>query len=230
MKVLIIEDDPDLNNNIKEALISENYSVETAFDGQIGLKLLKKKTYDCIILDINLPFINGLEVCKQFRDFNTHTPIIMLTAFGELEDKVEGYNQGADDYLTKPFFMKELLLRVNSLIKSRRLKNNANQGNESIIVGDIVLNKKQKKVFRDRQEVNLTYREYEILLMLMDHKGDVVSKKKMLEEIWKTSFDGNTNTIEVYINFLRNKIDKPFNKKTIKTKVGYGYYLDTNED
>ncbi|HLV42299.1 MAG TPA: response regulator transcription factor [Brumimicrobium sp.] len=230
MSVLIIEDDPDLNANIKEALLSENYTVDTAFDGQIGLKLLKKNTYDCVILDINLPFINGLEICKQFRDYNTQTPIIMLTAFGELEDKIEGYDKGADDYLTKPFFMKELMLRVNSLIKRRSLKQDNNLENDVLIFDDIVLNKKQKKVFRNREEVNLTFREYEILLMLMDHKGEVVSKKRMLEEIWKTTYDGNTNAVEVYINFLRNKLDKPFDKKTIKTKVGYGYYLDINED
>jgi len=228
MRILIIEDDPDLNANIKEALSSENYLVETAFDGQIGLKLLKKNTYDCVILDINLPLINGLEICKQFRDFNTQTPVIMLTAFGELEDKIEGYNQGADDYLTKPFFMKELMLRVNALIKRRGANESLN--NDVIIVDDIVLNKKQKTVHRNGQVVNLTFREYEILMMLMEHNGEVISKKKMLEKIWKTSFDGNTNTIEVYINFLRNKIDKPFDKKTIKTKVGYGYYLATDEN
>lgn len=229
-KVLIIEDDPDLNTNIREALAIENYTVETAFDGQIGLKMLKKSSYDCVILDINLPFINGLEVCKQFRDFDTQTPIIMLTAFGEIEDKIDGYNQGADDYLTKPFFMKELILRVNSLIKRRALKEELGRDNDVLISGDIVLNKKQKKVFRNREEINLTFREYEIILMLMENKGEVVSKKKMLEDIWKTTYDGNTNTIEVYINFLRKKLDKPFNKKTIKTKVGYGYYLDTDEN
>ena len=229
MKILIIEDDPDLNANIKEALKSENYAVDTAFDGQIGLKLLKKNTYDCVILDINLPFINGLEICKQLREFNTQTPVIMLTAFGELDDKIEGYNKGADDYLTKPFFMKELILRVNSLIK-RGGKNSVNEQNETLFVDDISLNKNQMKVFRNNKEINLTQREYQIILMLMEKKGEVVSKKEMLDKIWNTSFDGNTNAIEVYINFLRNKIDKPFDKKTIKTKVGYGYYLDTNED
>lgn len=229
MKVLIIEDDPDLNANIKEALNSENYVVENAFDGQIGLKLLKKNNYDCVILDINLPFINGLEVCKQFREFNTQTPVIMLTAFGELEDKIEGYNKGADDYLTKPFFMKELILRVNSLIK-RGGNNSSTEQGDTLFAHDISLNKKQMKVFRANQEIKLTQREYQIILMLMEKKGEVVSKKEMLDKIWNTSFDGNTNAIEVYINFLRNKIDKPFGKKTIKTKVGYGYYLDTNED
>ncbi|RFC55301.1 response regulator transcription factor [Brumimicrobium aurantiacum] len=229
MNILIIEDDPDLNNNIKEALMEENYSVETAYDGQIGLKILKKHNFDCIVLDINLPFINGLEVCKLFREFNKTTPVIMLTAFGELEDKIEGYAKGADDYLTKPFFMKELTLRINSLIKRG---GNSNQPikNETLIADDIVLHKKSMTVMRNNKEVILTQREYQIILLLIEKKGEVVSKKEMLEKIWNTHYDINTNTVEVYINFLRNKLDKPFDKKTIKTKVGYGYYLEINED
>ncbi|PKR79795.1 DNA-binding response regulator [Brumimicrobium salinarum] len=147
MKILIIEDDPDLNTNIKEVLLSESYSMETAFDGQIGMKLLKKNNYDCVILDINLPFINGIEICEQFRDFNTQTPVIMLTAFGELEDKIEGYSIGADDYLTKPFYMKELILRINALLK-RRINTSIAAENEFLIVDDIILNPKQKTVHR----------------------------------------------------------------------------------
>lgn len=230
IRIIIIEDDPELNANIKSALVADNYLVDAAFDGQIGLKLLQKNKYDCVILDINLPMMNGFEICKNFRDFNTHTPIIMLTALGELDDKIEAYKHGADDYLTKPFFMKELLLRVNALTKRKNLINSPNQEDEVLVIDDIVLNKKQKKVFRDRKELNLTFREYQIILMLMEQKGEVVSKKKMLQEIWNTTYDGNSNTIEVYINFLRNKLDKPFNKSTLKTKVGYGYYLDSNED
>lgn len=228
--IIIIEDDPELNANIKSALAAENHTVDVAFDGQIGLNLLHKNHYDCIILDINLPMMNGFEICKKFRDFNTKTPIIMLTALGELDDKIQGYKHGADDYLTKPFFMKELLLRVNALTKRGSLDHNRNQETDVLVIDDIVLNKKQKKVFRNRQELNLTYREYQIILMLMENKGEVISKKKMLREIWNTSYDGNSNTIEVYINFLRKKLDKPFNKSTLKTKVGYGYYLDYNED
>ncbi|WP_107037668.1 response regulator transcription factor [Brumimicrobium mesophilum] len=229
MNILIIEDDPILNANIKDALLLEKHKVETAFDGQIGLKILKKNNFDCVILDINLPFINGLEVCKLFREFNKHTPIILLTAFGEIEDKVEGYSKGADDYLTKPFFMKELILRVDSLIR-RGGNSNQNIQNETLFADDIVLHRKPMKVLRNNQEVILTQREYQILLLLMEKKEEIVSKKEMLEKIWNTNYDINTNTIEVYINFLRNKIDKPFGKKTIKTKVGYGYYLEVNED
>lgn len=226
MNVLIIEDDPDLNANIKKALEAENFFVETAFDGKIGLKLLSQKEYDCVILDINLPYMNGFEICKNFRTFNQHTPIIMLSALGELEDKIEGYAKGADDYLTKPFYMKELVLKVNVLIKRNALKSSQPAVDNILKYDDITLNKSQKKVFRNQQEIELTFREYQIIEMLMEQKGEVLSKKKMLQEIWNTSADSNSNTIEVYVNFLRNKLDKPFGKSTIKTKVGFGYYLD----
>lgn len=230
MKILIIEDDPNLNANIKTALESEAYVVETAFDGQIGLRLLKKEKYDCIVLDINLPYINGFEITKQFRNFNQGTPIIMLTAFGELEDKVKGYSIGADDYLTKPFYMKELILRINALLK-RGKSSTAKDQNHLLIVDDIVLNKKKKSVHRNTQEIQLTQREYQILELLMDFNGEVVSKQKLLTKIWNTSQHANTNAIEVYINFLRNKVDKPFGKKNIKTKIGYGYFIASdNED
>lgn len=224
MNVLIIEDDPDLNANIKEALEEENYNVDAAFDGQIGFKWLKQKNYSCVILDVNLPYMNGFQICKEFREFNTKTPIIMLTALGELEDKIEGYKLGADDYLTKPFYMKELILRVNSLIKRNPLSANNNE-QEILVFDDIILNKKQKKITRNKQEIELTFREYQIIEMLMEQQGEVVSKRKMLQEIWNTTADTQSNTIEVYISFLRNKLDKPFGKSTIKTKVGFGYYL-----
>src|SRR5690606_14987429 len=163
-------------------------------------------------------------LCREFRQYNTQTPVIMLTAFSELDDKIQGFNCGADDYLTKPFFMRELLLRVHALLKRRSYtKSNA----EIITVDDIIINPGTKKVTRQNQEIMLTPREYQILLKLTENKGDIVSKSDLINEIWGRTFDANTNTIEVYINFLRNKIDKPFSKNSIKTKVGYGYYLDT---
>lgn len=225
MKVLIIEDDPILSKNIKEAMISENRHAECVFDGVLAEKLLQRERFDCIIMDINLPGKNGFELCRTFREFDTKTPVIMLTAFGELEDKIQGYDCGADDYLTKPFFMKELVLRVNSLLK----RNSQTQDfkTENVwIVDDITMNDAQKKVFRQGQEIELTPREYQILRRLMQHKGEVVSKADLIKEIWGSSFGVNTNTIEVYVNFIRSKIDKPFSKNTVRTKVGYGYYLD----
>lgn len=225
MKILIIEDDTTLNKNINEALIAEDYNAESVFDGLLAERLLKKEKYDCIIMDINLPGKNGFDICKDFRQYNKNTPVIMLTAFGELEDKVQGYNCGADDYLTKPFYMRELLLRLNALLK-RNTYTNTNNKKEIISSSDIVINLATKKVTRQEKEISLTPREFQILVKLIENKGELVSKKALINEIWGSTVDANTNTIEVYINFLRNKVDKPFGKNNIKTKVGYGYYFD----
>ena len=226
MKVLIIEDDPTLNKNIREALKAENFSSESVFDGQLAERILKRESFDCIIMDINLPGKNGFDLCSEFRIYNTHTPVLMLTAFSELEDKVKGFDCGADDYLTKPFFMRELVLRVNSLVKRSRNQTRNSPENEVIIADDITIHPAQKTVFRQGKEISLTPREYEILLMLAKNKEEVISKADLMKEIWGTSFDTNTNTVEVYINFLRNKVDKPFGKNSIKTKIGFGYYFD----
>ena len=174
-------------------------------------------------MDINLPKKNGYDLCKEFRTYNTHTPVLMLTAFDELEDKIKGFDSGADDYLTKPFYMRELILRIKSLIK--RSQNNKSSFQEIITALDISIHVAQKKVTRQNQEISLTPREYQILVMLCKNPGEIVSKNELIKEIWGTSMDVNTNTIEVYLNFLRNKIDKPFGKNSIKTKIGYGYYL-----
>lgn len=226
MKVLIIEDDPTLSKNISEALAAESMNTQCVYDGLLAEKALKNNQFDCIIMDINLPGKNGFDLCKDFRQHNTITPVIMLTAFGELEDKVQGFDCGADDYLTKPFYMRELIIRIHLLMK-RLLPNAGESGQKNVLIaGDILVNDSQKKVFRQGKEVVLTPREYQILMRLMKNKGEIVSKSELIEEIWGRSFDANTNTIEVYINFLRNKVDKPFSENTIKTKVGYGYYLD----
>jgi len=226
MRILIIEDDPTLNKNIRQAIEAENWIPESVFDGQLAERILKRFQFDCIIMDINLPGINGFELCKNFRTYNSSTPVLMLTAFSELEDKVKGFDCGADDYLTKPFFMRELILRIQSLLK--RSNSGIAKEKEIITAGDIRINSNQKRVFRENKEISLTPREYEILLILCQSAGEVISKKQLMEKIWGTAFDTNTNTIEVYINFLRNKIDKPFGKNSIKTKVGYGYYFDSN--
>lgn len=227
MRILLIEDDQTLSKNIEEGLKSENLNVEVVYDGFLAERLLKKNSYDCIIMDINLPGKNGFDLCIDYRNYNTITPVLMLTAFGELEDKVKGFDCGADDYLTKPFFMRELIMRVNALVKRRGLNVSDTQESTIIIAGDITIHSTRKKVLRQGIEIPLTPREYQILLRLCHHQGEIVSKNDLVKEIWGSSLGSNTNTIEVYINFLRNKLDKPFQKQTIKTKIGYGYYLDT---
>lgn len=224
MKILIIEDDSDLSNNLRQEFIAEGNFAEIAHDGLIAEKLLRKNAYDCIVMDINLPHINGYELCKKFRTYNSQTPIIMLSAFDELDDKLQGFESGADDYLTKPFFFKELEARIKTLLK-RKSYNSAN--NTSVLeYAGILIDEQQKKVFRSSQEIELTPREYQILVKLVHAKGETVQKQTLLKEIWGYNFEANTNTLEVYINILRNKVDKPFHKKSIKTRVGYGYYLD----
>ncbi|HSI70326.1 MAG TPA: response regulator transcription factor [Gillisia sp.] len=226
MKVLIIEDDPTLSKNISEALTAESIHTECVYDGLLAEKILKKSDFDCIVMDINLPGKNGFEVCKDFRIYNSTTPVIILTAFGELEDKVQGFDCGADDYLTKPFYMRELILRVHSLIKRHKQSNATTAESAILVADDITLDDNKKKVLRQGKIIRLTPREYQILFKLMEKNGEIVSKTELIKEIWGSSFDANTNTIEVYVNFLRNKLDKPFSKNTIKTKVGFGYYLD----
>ncbi|MBX3253560.1 MAG: response regulator transcription factor [Chitinophagaceae bacterium] len=227
MKVLIVEDDSTLSKNIARALTAEGIATEAVFDGLLAERILKKEYFDCVVMDVNLPGKTGFDVCRDFRNFNAATPVLMLTAFSELDDKVKGYDCGADDYLTKPFYMRELILRINSLIKRNKTQNIAARGNDTITVDDIIIQPGIKKVFRQGSEISLTRREYQVLMKLCEHKGEVVSKNDLVKEIWGTSFDANTNTIEVYVNFLRNKLDKPFGKNTIRTRIGYGYYLET---
>lgn len=226
MKILLAEDDLTMSTNIRNALQESGFDVEIAHDGLMAEKLLKRSAFDCVILDINLPHRNGYEICQYFRSFNKSTPVLLLTAFDELEDKVQGYESGADDYLTKPFYMKELVMRILSLIK-RSPSGSAGEQADTLVFEDIVIQRRSKTVKRNDIPLTLTPREYQILLKLMLAQGETVSKQELIREIWGGSFDANTNTIEVYINFLRNKIDKPFDKQLIRTKVGYGYYLDS---
>src|SRR5690606_6045487 len=151
MRILVIEDETTLNKNICEALLAENFAVERAFDGFLAERFLKKETFDCVVMDINLPKKNGFDLCKEFREYDAQTPILMLTAFDELEDKIKGFDSGADDYLTKPFFMKEMIMRVNSLLKRSQSKSE-NNTNDIIIASGILINTAQKKVKRQNQE------------------------------------------------------------------------------
>ena len=228
MKILIVEDDAILSRNMHEAFESEGYRAEKVYDGLLAERMLQKNEYDCVILDVNLPGKTGFDLLNGFRERNDYTPVIMLTAFGELEDKVRGFDSGADDYLTKPFYMRELLLRVQSLLKRNQQGSGLpGKGKKNeFFVDDIHIHTAKKKVERQGQQIALTPREYQILVKLCETPGELVSKNELIREIWGNALDVNTNTIEVYINFLRNKIDKPFGKNTIKTKVGYGYYID----
>lgn len=223
--IVLVEDDPVLNRNICDALTNEGFKVLPLFDGESASDQLKTSMFDAVVLDINLPGKDGYDVCREFRKQNTRTPVLMLTAFDELDDKVKGFSCGADDYLTKPFFMQELILRVNALIK-RSLHPGVEKSEPSeLIAGDLVIDLINKTVKRAGTNIVLTPREYQILVKLIGASGAPVSKRELIKEIWGAAIDANTNTIEVFINFLRKKIDKPFNRNSIRTKIGFGYYF-----
>jgi DNA-binding response OmpR family regulator len=227
-KILLIEDDFTLAENIQKQLRSEGFEVSNVFDGLLAEKLLFRETFDCIILDVNIPGKNGFELCKSIRKNQIHTPVLMLTAFGEVEDKLEGFESGADDYLTKPFFIKELIARIRVI-----LKRNTHIGNpeKSILqVEDLCVDILKKTVQRKGEFIKLTAREFQILLLLVQAQGNPVSKKEIIQHVWGTNTEVNTNTIEVFINALRNKIDKAFEPKLIHTKLGFGYYVGKNDE
>lgn len=222
MKILLVEDDIQLTNDLKLQLQAERFDVDSAYDGQIAEKYIGRNKYDCVLLDINIPGINGYDLAKIIREKQINVPIIMLTAFGEIEDKLHGFDSGADDYITKPFYFKELLARIKVFIKrSEQL----NKDDELIVIDDLVIEPRKRLVTRNQVAIKLTAREYELLMILAEAKGSPVSKKELLSKVWGTSFEANTNTIEVFINLLRNKIDKNFEEKLIKTRTGFGYYL-----
>jgi DNA-binding response OmpR family regulator len=220
-RILLVEDEAKLAQIINQELVRVGYFVEIASDGIEGSAMLKKHTYSLIILDVNLPYKNGLTLCKEIREANKTVPIIMLTAMGDIQDKMEAFNVGADDYLVKPFHFDELFARLKALLKRT---DPATQENK-IIVDDLEIDFMNKSVIRAGVEINLTAKEFTLLVLLARNKNRVISKNEILEKVWDLSFDTGTNTIEVYISFLRNKIDKPFEKKLIHTKPGFGYFI-----
>jgi DNA-binding response OmpR family regulator len=177
-------------------------------------------------LDINVPGSNGLNVCSSIREEDKSTPILMLTAFGEIEDKVTAFNKGADDYLVKPFHFEELLVRIKSLLRRKTVPQAAE---EIIKIADLLINNSEMKVYRGENEINLSPKEYKLLYLLAKANGRVISKNQIADELWDYHIETSQNTIEVYINFLRKKIDKGFEKNLIHTKVGYGYYLKSED-
>jgi len=222
VKILLLEDDLKLASEIKQYLTIQNYDCDIVHDGLSFLKQPLEK-YNLFILDINVPQMSGLAVCKEVRANNNKTPILMLTAFSEVEDKVEALNSGADDYLVKPFHFDELLARINALL--RRSKNQKGRADEIIELKDLTINCSTMTVFRQNQKIELSPKEYKILELLARAEGKPVTKQIILSQVWGINFETGTNTIEVYINFLRNKIDKGYDTKLIHTRAGFGYFL-----
>ena len=221
-RILLVEDEPKLSSVIQEVLDGQGYQADIAYDGLVAEKLFSEHHYSLILLDINIPYKNGLSLCKIFREQNQKIPIIMLTALGELQDKMDAFSVGADDYIVKPFHFDELLARIKVFIK--RTETNSTES-DIISIYDLTIDNITKTVTRAGTEIKLTPKEFSLLNLLAQNHGRVISKLEILEKVWDVSFETGTNSIEVYVSFLRNKIDKPFEEKLIFTKSGFGYYI-----
>lgn len=222
VNILIIEDELKVANSLRANLSELGFRVEVAYDGAMGKKMFYAQNFDLLLLDLNLPHLNGYELCKEFRQKKKSVPILILTAFGDIEDKMQAFELGADDYLIKPFDFRELLARMRVFLK--RQDPTIDQG-QVITIDDLVINTFTKSVTRGDQPVTLTAKEFSLLELLVRNAGRVVRKVEIAEKVWDLSFDTGTNVIEVYINFLRRKIDKDFDKKLIHTRSGMGYYI-----
>ncbi|HUX97063.1 MAG TPA: response regulator transcription factor [Bacteroidales bacterium] len=223
MKILLVEDEPQVVEFIRKGLSENGYESEVAFDGQIGEVLASKGDFDLIILDVILPVINGYDLCRRIRGKDIQIPVLMLTALGTTEDKLSGFDAGADDYLVKPFEFAELLARIKALTKR---SSGLIQTSRQIKIADLTLDFNRKSATRGDKSIELTGKEFELLEFLMINKGRVVSRAEIAEKVWDITFDTGTNVVDVYISILRKKIDKDYEQKLIHTRVGLGYYID----
>lgn len=222
MKLLVVEDEIKTANSLKKGLEEKGYLVQLAHDGKIAYEKTKKEKYDLIIMDIIVPTLSGLELCKKIRENDNQTPIIMLTALGFTSDKIIGFESGADDYLAKPFDFEELLARIKVAINRTQNKISTESNLE---FADLKINTDSKTVSRGKKIIDLTAKEYSLLEYLLRNRNKVISKEDIAEKVWNVNFDTGTNFIEVYVSYLRNKIDKGFDNKLIHTKKGMGYIL-----
>ena len=220
MRVLVVEDEHKIANSIKKGLEQESYAADVAYTGTEGFDLASTEPYDLIILDRLLPEMDGIEIAKKLRERKIHTPIIMLTAKGQISDKVEGLDAGADDYLSKPFAFEELLARIRAL--ARRPKENVGT---TLSIDNLTLDTTSYEVTRNGKMIKLSSKEYALLQYLMRHANKILTKVQIISHVWNYEADVLPNTVEVYIGYLRNKIDKPFPKKPslIQTVRGFGY-------
>lgn len=222
MNILVIEDEPKVAAFIQEGLEEDQHQTTVVYDGHFGLKMATERTYDIIIMDILIPYINGLDLCKQIREKGVTTPILMLSALGSTDDKVTGLDAGADDYLVKPFEFKELLARVRALSKrSQKTESDLHV----LTVADLHMDLEKKTVTRNDKNIDLTAKEFLLLEYFLKNKGRVISRSEIAQKVWGISFDTGTNVIDVYVNFLRKKIDKDYTTKLIHTIIGMGYTL-----
>lgn len=220
MKILLVEDEKRLSYFIKKGLIEQGFAVDSAFDGEEGLYLAKEETYDVIILDVMLPKLSGIELCKKLRELKKETPVLMLTAKSEVDDKVEGLNSGADDYLTKPFVFAELKARINAL-----LRRSYHQVTNNLTIDDLEVDPLKHIVKRNGKMIKLTPKEFAILELLLRQKNEVVTRTQVIEHVWDYNFESLSNVVDVFIGTLRKKIDRGYKIKLIHTLHGVGYMI-----
>jgi two-component system copper resistance phosphate regulon response regulator CusR len=222
LNILIVEDEKKIADSLKQGLSENGFYTQVAYDGRVGLGLFRHGIFDLVILDINLPGINGYELCKSLRAMDPKVPVMMLTAMSTVEDKIEGFDAGADDYIIKPFDFRELLVRIKALLK--RLHYTVKSGTE-LIASDLVMNLDSKEVTREGKPIVLTAKEFQLLEYLLRNKNRVLSRADIALNVWDIDFDSGTNVIDVYVNYLRKKIDKDFDTPLIHTQIGMGYVL-----
>lgn len=223
MKILIVEDERKVATFIKMGLEENSYVAEIANDGLTAEKMAQNTRYDLFILDIIIPGINGIELCKRLKLINQNIPVLMLTALGTTDDKITGFDAGANDYLVKPFEFRELLARVKVLLKKPAVTATAS---DILIVGELELDLERKTARRSGVQIELTAKEFSLLEYFMRNPGRVLSRIDIAEKVWDIKFDFGTNVVDVYVNFLRKKIDKGHDKKLIHTRVGFGYVFE----
>lgn len=222
MRALVVEDEPKVASFIAKELQSHAFAVDVATNGVDGEQLARTHPYDVILLDWMVPRKSGLEVCRSLRKDMPHVPILMLTALDGVEDQVSSLQAGADDYLAKPFDLSVLMARIQALL--RRVRGSRESGSH-LVCGDLTLDHEARSVKRAGQEIRLTAREYSLLRFLLMRKGRVTTRMEILEQVWDTLFDTETNVVDVYINMIRKKVDKPFGEKLIHTVTGMGYIM-----
>jgi len=223
--ILIVEDEQRLAEVLKKQFESVGFTIELAYDGYIGKQMIERTHYNLIILDINIPLINGYDLCKEIRKSNKNVPIIMLTALGTPDNKITGFDAGADDYVLKPFEFRELLARVNVFL--RRTDTTLKQ--EKLILADLIMDMNTRTVTRAGKKIDLTAKEYALLKLFLTDRGKILPREQIIEKVWGIDFDPGTNVIDVYVNYLRKKIDKDFTPKLIHTKFGFGFYCNETE-
>lgn len=227
-RILVIEDEKRIATLLQKGLAEFGFEVSIAFDGDTGKRLINSNSYDLIITDVILPHHNGFELTKVIKDKNPDTPVIMLTALGATDDKLDGFDAGADDYMVKPFDLRELNARINVLLKRQDNQINISPVNE-LKYNDLTMHLDMRKVFRSNNEIKLTPKEFNLLKYLLENPERVLPRSEIAKNVWDTHFDTGTNFIDVYINYLRGKIDKGFDKKLIHTSPGIGFMLKSEE-